>query len=172
MVPSEYVKITRDYTLAGARAFADLAPAGEPFRFIFVSGMGATTTPGRSTPLYARVKGETELLLSEMQAANPRFAVESVRPAGVDPTDHEAIKPFIPVPFLLQRVTVALLLTPMRIFARGYLTPTEPMGRLFVELAMGKHDAVLGKPLEQVQTLNSGMRILDNPALRKLGNMK
>lgn len=167
----EYVKITRDYTLAGARAFADLAPADQPFRFVFVSGMGATTTPGRSSPVYARVKGETELLLSEMRASNPRFAVDSVRPAGVDPSDHEAIKPFIPVPFLLQRLTVAVLLPPMRMFARGYLTPTEPMGRLFVELAMGKHDTVLKEPFENVQTLPSGMRILENTALRRLGNM-
>jgi hypothetical protein len=134
--------------------------------------MGATTTPSRTSPVFARVKGETELLLSEMRATNPRFAVESVRPGGVDPTDHEAIKPFIPVPYLLQRVTLALLLPPMRLFARGYLTPTEPMGRLFAELAMGKHDAALNKPLENVQILNSGMRILDNPALRRLGNMK
>ncbi|KAM0417250.1 hypothetical protein ACHAPT_012761 [Fusarium lateritium] len=74
----EYTKITKDYALAGAKAFSDLAPNDESFRFIFVSGQSSTQNPGPFTTRYARVKGETELLLSEMRSIYPRLITEAV----------------------------------------------------------------------------------------------
>ncbi|KAI0475456.1 putative nucleoside-diphosphate-sugar epimerase [Xylariaceae sp. FL0804] len=90
----EYVRITKDYALAAAKAFQTL-PAAQPststsasppnpttspattttpnpeppFNFIFVSGYGATTSPPRFPPprLFARVKGETELALAALR---------------------------------------------------------------------------------------------------------
>ena len=53
---AEYTRITRDYTIAAARA---LTAANPRARFLFVSGQGADTTM-RSRTLFARVKGETE----------------------------------------------------------------------------------------------------------------
>lgn len=134
--------------------------------------MGATQDPGRFSAIFARVKGETETALSALRASDPRLRAESVRPAGVDASDHEAIKGFIPQPHLLQRVTLATLLPPMRLFARSYLTPTEPMGRLFAEMAMGRHDETLAAPAGDIVTLDGGLRVLENSALRRMANMK
>lgn len=133
--------------------------------------MGATQTPGFFSQSFARVKGETETALSDLRAAEPRLAAESVRPAGVDALDHLAIKPYIPIPHLGQRLLLATLLPPMRLCMRSYLTPTEPMGKLFAEMAMGKHDAALQSGADGITTLKGGLRILDNLALRRMGNM-
>lgn len=162
----EFVKITKDYTLAGAKAFADLAPANEPFRFIYVSGLGATQIPGMFSAIFARVKGETETKLSEMRGANPRFAAESVRAAGVDATAHTAIHPFIPDPGMLYKVMNATLLPVMTTFMKGMHTPTEPLGRFLTEMAMGKHEAELkGK---DVVTLDGGLRLVENGTFRRI----
>ena len=90
----EYVKITKDYTLEAAKAFANILENTEPFRFVFVSGEGATHTPGRFSPIFARVKGETELALAEMSKTTPTLRTDTVRPAIVDSVAHEAIQPF------------------------------------------------------------------------------
>ena len=60
-VPDEgsYREITKDYTLAGARALLQESPGAE---FHFVSGMGADRT-GRARMMWARIKGETEASL-------------------------------------------------------------------------------------------------------------
>lgn len=164
--PREYVKITKDYTLAGAKAFADLAPGDEPFRFIYVSGMGATQAPGIFTASFARVKGETETKLDEMRAANPRFAAESVRPAGVDASDHPAIKPFLPDPGLLYKAMDYTLVPAIKTFMRSLHAPTEPLGKFLAEMAAGKHQAELkGK---DVVTLSGGLRLIENTAIRRI----
>ncbi|KAJ5468742.1 hypothetical protein N7475_006494 [Penicillium sp. IBT 31633x] len=92
----EYVKITKDYTLAAANAFSTIKPSNHPFRFIHVSGEGATQNPGRFSPIFARVKGETEVLLGSLSEQNSTFRADSVRPAFVDSATHDAIKPYIP----------------------------------------------------------------------------
>ncbi|KAF5242373.1 hypothetical protein FAUST_3384 [Fusarium austroamericanum] len=71
----EYVTITRDFPVAAAEALSTLLPANEPFRFIYVSAYGATTTPGTFTSLFGRVKGEAERKLSELRTSN--FHVET-----------------------------------------------------------------------------------------------
>ncbi|OKL56451.1 hypothetical protein UA08_08219 [Talaromyces atroroseus] len=58
------------------------ATAGEPFDFVYVSGSGATTTPGRFSALFARLKGEAEMALAGL-----------LRPAFIDVKEHSAIKP-------------------------------------------------------------------------------
>lgn len=134
--------------------------------------MGATQTPGRFAAIFARVKGETETALSALRAAEgSRLAAESVRPAGVDATDHAAIKPYIPAPALALRLMSVTVLPLMRLGLRSYLTPTEPMGRLFTEMAMGKHDAALKAGGAGIETLKGGLRVVENSALRRMGNM-
>lgn len=58
----EYVRITRDYTLAGAAAMLKMNPA---MTFGFLSGAGARSTE-RSPLLFGRVKGQTENRLNEL----------------------------------------------------------------------------------------------------------
>src|ERR1700690_3926210 len=56
MAEDKYRRITYDLTLAAARCLAKLNPN---MTFIYVSGMG-TGSSGRSSTMWARVKGETE----------------------------------------------------------------------------------------------------------------
>jgi len=112
----EYERITVDYPVAAAEAFAGLA---ERFNFIYVSGEslfsdfwtfwgewvadksgiranvmsvvcllgeGATQQPGRFTSYFGRVKGSAESQLLALQSDHPSLRMFSVRPALVDPT--------------------------------------------------------------------------------------
>lgn len=161
----EYVKITKDYALAAAESFATLPPDSEPFRFIYVSGEGTTFEPGRFTPIYARVKGETEIALSEMRAANPRLHAESVRPGMVDGVDHVAIKSYVPERSTLLRATTAVLGPPIRAFRKNGVSPTEPLGRFLTEMAMGKYEGKLTGP--GIQTVRK-LRVIENVGFRRL----
>ncbi|KAM0271886.1 hypothetical protein ACHAQH_008949 [Verticillium albo-atrum] len=163
----DYVKITKDYTLAAAEAFAPLASAEDPFRFVYVSGEGATQSPGRFTPIFGRVKGETETLLTEMRATHPGFLTESVRPAGVDPGQHEAIKPYIPTPGMVQSAMMTLL-KPVMLVARSFHSPTEPLGKFLTGMAMGKYEDQLVAGGQGVHSLNGGLRIVANVGFRRI----
>ncbi|PTB65712.1 hypothetical protein BBK36DRAFT_5069 [Trichoderma citrinoviride] len=140
----EYVKITKDYTLAAAKSFATLTTTpSEPFRFIYVSGEGATQKPGRFSAIFARVKGETEAELGNLTAANPEgLWAASVRPAFVDARRHKAILPYIPDPGMLYKAGIAAL-SPLLGLMRGVHSPTEHLGDFLVRLAMGKVDGQL-----------------------------
>jgi len=111
-----------------------------------VSGDGATFTPGRFTPIFGRVKGETELALAEKRRANPLLHADTVRPGAVDPTGHTAILPFIPPYTAVKRVAAAVLTPVLRLAMRGRLSPTEPLGVFLTEMAMGKWDGRLPEP--------------------------
>ncbi|KAK2015975.1 nucleoside-diphosphate-sugar epimerase [Colletotrichum eremochloae] len=167
----DYVKITKDYALAAAKAFANLPPGDEPFRFIYVSGEGATQKPGPFSAIFARVKGETETLLSEMRAENPRLRTESIRPAFPDKMDHDAIKPYVPDPGLMYNVMGAVVAPAIRAFVPSFVSPTETLGRFMAEMAMGKVDAGLAAGGKGIVTLNGGLRIVNNAAFRRLAGL-
>ncbi|KAF4877958.1 Botcinic acid biosynthesis cluster B protein 16 [Colletotrichum siamense] len=162
----EYVKITNDYPLAAAAAFSKIqSTVDKPFRFVYVSSGGATATPGLFTPYYGVVKGEAEVALAKLRTS--KFNVESVRPMGVDPSNHEAIKPYIPDPGFTYHAMSAVLVPIMRSALRRQHTPTEHLGPFLVDLACGKHDKQLGADGDGITTIN-GSRILDNWAFRRL----
>lgn len=143
----EYVKITKDYGLAAAKSLATLGTTTEPFRFIYVSGEGATQQPGYFSAIFARVKGETETALAELAAApNSTLRADSVRPAAVDAQKHEAIRPYIPDPGLALKAMMAVLGPPIRTFYSSFHSPTEMLGDFFVRLAMGKVDDKIEGP--------------------------
>ncbi|KAK2059808.1 nucleoside-diphosphate-sugar epimerase [Colletotrichum caudatum] len=167
----DYVKITRDYALAAAKAFADLAPGDEPFRFVYVSGEGATQKPGRFSAIFARVKGETETLLSEARAGNPRLRTEAIRPAFVDMSAHDAIRPYAPDPGFLYNAMGAVLGPAMRAAAPAHCSPTEALGGFMAEMAMGKADAGLAAGGKGIVTLNGGLRVVNNAAFRRLAGL-
>ncbi|KAF3043041.1 hypothetical protein E8E11_005894 [Didymella keratinophila] len=153
----QYVEITHDYTLAAMRAFNTLHPES-PFTFVYVSGEGATQTPGIFTQLFGRVKGQTEAALFDFRKQNPSFRAISVRPGGVDWTAHPEIKPFIPA----QPAWKAAMIRPMNLVYKNMMTPTQPMGRVFTELAMSKGEPLKGTGVELEGTLltNIGIRRL------------
>ncbi|KAK7211440.1 hypothetical protein V2G26_018618 [Clonostachys chloroleuca] len=161
----DYITITKDFPLAAAKAFSTLSPEQEPFRFIYVSGGGATIEPNSFTPFYGRVKGETEVALSKLRTS--RFHIESVRPAGVDASNHAAIKPYIPDPGLVYNAMGIVLGPLMRTVLRPLHSPTEQLGQFLVGMAMGKYDKQLEVGGNGITNLG-GSRILDNWAFRRL----
>ncbi|RLL96926.1 hypothetical protein CFD26_101913 [Aspergillus turcosus] len=164
----EYIKITKTYALAAAKAFRTLPPPDHPFHFVYVSGAGATTQPGFFASLFARVKGETELELAEIRRKFPLFRTSSVRPAFIDFAHHDAIKKYLP-----PRPAFETLLRPLgpvfRAATPGLCSPTEPLGRFLTEMAMGRYEDRLvgGKGVQMV----GEMPILENTAFRRLAGL-
>ncbi|KAI1496049.1 nucleoside-diphosphate-sugar epimerase [Biscogniauxia marginata] len=164
----EYVKITKDFTLEASKAFQALPAEQEPFNFVYVSGHGATTEPGRFSAIFARTKGETELALADMRKANPLFHASSVRPAAIDAATHEAIKLYVPVQPLPIRVLAAVLMTPVRVAYKSLWSPTQDLGRFLTEMAMGKHQII--SPTSDIQMIGE-FPILENTAFRRLAGL-
>jgi hypothetical protein len=163
----EYVKITKDYALEAAKAFADIPGISDsqPFRFIFVSGEGVTHTPGRFTPIFSRVKGETELALAEMLKMTPKLRADSVRPAMVDAFAHDAIKPFLPERSWAFRASQTTLGPVVRALFQAHVSPTKELGEFLTGMAMGKFDSQLsGKGI-----INVGeSTVVENVAFKRL----
>lgn len=162
---SEYVKITKDYALRAAEAFQTLASDAHPFHFVYVAGDGTTHSPGRFTPIFGRVKGETELQLAEMRKAHPAFRASSIRPAFIDAGAHEAIKPYLATPGYAKAVFLPPFAAVARTFIKSKCSPTEPLGKFMAEMAMGKWDARCeGAGVGKV----GDFPILENSAFRRL----
>ncbi|KIW96582.1 uncharacterized protein Z519_01973 [Cladophialophora bantiana CBS 173.52] len=180
----QYVKITRDYTLAAAKAFSSLresasaSPESKPhdkeFKFIYVSGEGATLHPRPWTPLYGRIKGETEhslLKLSKTPPYSNLLSVYSIRPAAVD----GSYQPWLWDHILkekrtaFQRFYLKTFIAPIRwgFFGEAMHSPTDELGRVLVEMAVGEQRG----PFEVgdgVDKEGEG-RMLGNKRLRMLG---
>lgn len=174
---AEYDEITRVYALEAAKAFCQLG--ANQVNFVYVSGDGATWTPGLFTMTFGRVKGRTERELIELMATPgcEALKVYSVRPGGVDAGAEEGQglvwdlthrkdggtggKTRLGLGF---KVMEKVLLPPMR---RGvYKTmhsPTGELSRVIVGLAVGD-----GGPVT-VEGCEAEGRVISNPALRRLG---
>lgn len=171
MLFREYVTITKTFPLAAAKAFQSLPGKPEtkdPFHFVYVSGDGATFTPGRLTPFFGRVKGEAELALAEMQKENPAsFRATTVRPAFVDWTGHEELKPYLPDLGAFKNITGSVMSPVMKYLANGkWSSPTEPLGRFMTGLAMGMWDGALDG--EGVERLSGGLTVVSNTGIRRV----
>ncbi|KAK1237784.1 hypothetical protein MKX07_003620 [Trichoderma sp. CBMAI-0711] len=162
----EYITITRDYALAAARAFSSLSTSqDQPFRFVYVSGEGATQEPGHFTPMFSRIKGETEAALAEMSNELRTMRVHSVRLGGVDASRHDAIKKYIPDPGALYRAMGSILYPVMRTLLPLGLAPTDVAGDYLVKMAMGKLDDRLEGP----GAVKNGLSwTLNNKAMRRV----
>lgn len=143
--------------MAAAHAFRNLHP-NSPFTFVYVSGEGATQTPGMFTTLYGRVKGETETSLFEFRKQNPNFRAISVRPGAIDWTKHPEILPFIPT----QPAWKTTMIRPLNFVYKSLMTPIKPMSKVFTELAMSNGEPLKGSDVKMEGTLltNIGIRRL------------
>ncbi|OJD13772.1 hypothetical protein AJ78_05800 [Emergomyces pasteurianus Ep9510] len=160
----EYITITKDYPLAAAKAFSNLA---DTFKFVYISGEGATTKPGIFTQLFATVKGECEQALLDMSKANASFKPYSLRPAFVDPHSDAAVREATANRSLPLAYRVLSPLGPLfRTFAPGIMSPTQEIGMAATALAMGD-----GKGLEG-SGVSEGGRILSNEAIRRIAKRR
>ena len=181
----DYVKITKDYAIAAAEAFSTLSespttsasasPPIKPFNFIYVSGEGATHNPGRFTPLFGRVKGETELALLALShdPAHQNLRVVCARPGGVDPRHDD--------PRVGQAVSEKrsgsrasgwmgkVLFPTLGALAPGQLSPTRDLGRALTELAMGNGRKLEGRGV--VEGKSGEGRVVGNLGLRHLAGL-
>ena len=179
----QYVNITKDYSVEAAKAFSSLrepepSSSGEAgskqFKFIYVSGEGATLHPRPWTPIFGRVKGETERALLEVSKTakySPLLSVYSVRPAAVDGKNQPWIWDQISNTkrTAFQRFYMKALMVPIRggWFGEATHSPTEELGRVLVEMAVseqrGNFEAGAGVDPELEG------RTLGNRRLRMLG---
>ncbi|KOS22390.1 Protein FMP52 [Escovopsis weberi] len=153
----EYWKITRDYAVAGARFLSQLAAppsagdssssdnkdAPQPFRFIYVSGEGATQTPGLLTPFFGQVKGQAEQELAQLAAqTGAPLRVDSVRPGFIDVRGHAAIAPYTPDEGTFRRGWTRLGYHWIG-FLPNLHSPTPALAECLTQLAMGRLDGKL-----------------------------
>jgi hypothetical protein len=145
----EYEKITYDYPLAAAKAFTSLSPT-KPFKFVYVSGEGATTQPGRFSPFFGVVKGRAEaaLLALSKEPTYPNLKPYSVRPGGVDPAAHPEIHDFVPSRKGLLGLVQKTALPVFRATWGAILSPTKELGKIMTDLAMGNGEPLEGKGVE------------------------
>jgi hypothetical protein len=131
-----------------------------------VSGLLATQTPGPFTTLQARVKGETEILLSKQVTQD--FHIEAPRPGAVDPSGHTAILPFIPDAGMLAKTARAVAIPVMSQFS-GLYSPSEELGQYLMEMAMGRFDDRLDEEQATVDVplVEGGLRVVTNKAMRR-----
>jgi hypothetical protein len=163
VTPEKYVEITKKYTMAAAEAFKDLN--GEKgINFVYVSGEGATLTPGRFTPLFGKVKGETEAALLALSKRDPRFRPYNARPGAVDAAGHKKVMEAgtWERKGMMLKAGDAVLMPAIRSLYKGMYSPTRELGQALVQLAMGD-----GKPLTGKGVDGEG-RTLSNAALRRI----
>ncbi|KAI9787992.1 MAG: hypothetical protein M1816_007296 [Peltula sp. TS41687] len=161
---SDYVKITKDYSLAFARALSSRISA--PCNLVWVSGEGATHQPGMFTPIFGRVKGETEKeLLAHSASVGGRLPVYVVRPGAVDPQAHKDLAPFVPKFTGLEPLYRGPIVAATRRMMPALHSPSKQMAEVMVRLAGGD-----GKPLSGKGIEGEG-RIVTNVGLRALGGL-
>lgn len=130
-----------------------------------VSGSGTTLRPGRFTPIFSRVKGETELALAEMRRENPLFHASTVRPTFIDYAAHDAIKPYVPPRPPMLAAGEVVLGPVIRAVVKGHWSPTVPLGQFLTGLAMRRFDGKLeGTGIENV----GAFPVMENDAFRRL----
>ncbi|KAL3424116.1 Protein fmp52, mitochondrial [Phlyctema vagabunda] len=183
--PEEYEKITYDYTVAAANAFATLpsapsstlpepaSPSPTPFNFIYVSGEGATLHSSMFTPRFAIVKGRAEAALLSLgrEQAGGRFRAFSVRPGGPDAAEHQEIWPFVPQRTGAMKVMESYLMPVLRRVVPGLVVPTRDLATVLTRLALGD-----GEPLDSsakgIERVGEGKgRIVQNVGVRRLAGL-
>jgi hypothetical protein len=163
----EYQKITYEYPLAAARAFATLPASNTGFKFVYVSGEGATTSPGLLTPHFGLIKGRAEAALLSL-SKDPQFhnlRPFSLRPAGIDVTFHPEVHEWMPKKEGMEKLVNSTLLPILRHTWSGMISPTEDLARVLTALASGD-----GAPLEGTGLEGDG-RIISNVGMRRLAGI-
>ncbi|KAI9736304.1 MAG: hypothetical protein M1834_001190 [Cirrosporium novae-zelandiae] len=159
----EYVKITTDYPLAAASAFATLS---SPFKFVYVSGEGATTSPGLLTPYFGHIKGQCEAALLSLMSKYPSLRPYSLRPAMVDSFGDPKVAEVAGGrrKGILKVVEYTLKPAIRTVWSSG-VSPTQDLGRVLTDLAMGD-----GERLEGSGMSGDG-RTLSNKAMRRIAGL-
>ncbi|KAJ7495013.1 hypothetical protein FB451DRAFT_1020042, partial [Mycena latifolia] len=154
----EYIRITYDFPLAAAKAFAGLSETGK-FKFVHISAKGYVQAQSSAT-LYEKTKARTEAALLEVAGTAPYISLSifNVRPGYVDSPEYHLRPGFA-------RQAVYYRLAPvLRKLAPGVVTPTDMLGRVWLDLAVGDGAALGGEDV-----IAEGRTLLC-PAVRRMGS--
>jgi hypothetical protein len=158
MGEDEYTKITVDYPVAAAKAFAEL---GDQMNFVYMSGEGASSEE-KSMQMFGRIKGRAENTILALSKEHPSLNVYNIRPGAINPQGN----------YLAERKTTVhdrastWIGGILGIVWKGMVIPTEQLARVCIDLATGD-----GKPIAAGQGVESDGRLLRNTALRRLSGM-
>lgn len=155
MNEEEYTKITSDYPLAAARAFAGL---GQNFTFVYISGEGAEMDKEGGV-LFAKVKGRTERSMLNLQDELPSLNVFNIRPGGINPEGNYLAER---KPSMVDRGIGVLSNVLERVY-KPLVISTEKLGKACVRLAMSD-----GKPWPEGKGVEENGRLIRNIALRQI----
>jgi hypothetical protein len=165
-----YDKITVDWPVAWARAFAEagLGSQGHRFKFVYVSGEGATQNPGLMTPRFGRVKGRAEQALLDLadKEGGADFNAYAARAGAVDRADHPEIAPYTAHREGIQKKLEGPVRAVLRSVGASIICPTKPLGEALIKLAAGDAETLDGE-----QRSSGSGRILGNVALQKLSSI-
>lgn len=161
----EYIKITKEYAIAAARAFRRIPQhRRKPFRFIYVARGHAANDPEALRPFAARVKAEAILTLAEMRRASPMFHASTVRPEFLQHSEQNT-NGDVPSQAVATAATERLLLPLIRASLDRGWRPTEPVGRFLAAMVVGKLDgALLGLGVKKI----GAFPIVENADVRQL----
>lgn len=112
------------------------------------------------TPIFGKVKGQTEQSLFEFQKNTPNLNVYNVRPGAVDWRHHPEIHAFMPGQAMYKRMLIPVLAT-----YKGMMTPTRELSRILTELVMSKGEPLQGKDVGMEGTL------VPNAAIRRMAGL-
>ena len=173
----EYVKITKEFPLALATSLISARQPSkatqQPLNFVYVSGEGATHSPGRFTQIFARVKGEAELALlslSKEPQNTAKLAVFCPRPGGIHSTDPQIWSESLARRNFAMRSVMKGLLPVYKVLNPGMLVTAEDLAGVLVRMALredGK-DYADEKGLDKAGWMSCEGRVLQNLAIKEL----
>lgn len=119
------------------------------------------------TPLFGRIKGQTEAELLKLSKTNPLLRAYSLRPGMVDAIAHPEIQPIVGErqrPFSYRAMSVVLA-PALRKFQQSQVSPTKGLGKVLTELAMSDGAPLGGEGIE-----GEG-RTIRNTAMRRMAGL-
>lgn len=157
MTETDYTKITVDYPVAAAKAFAGL---GQKVNFVYVSGEGANMEG--SGMMFGRIKGQAEKKLLELGVERPSLNVYNARPAAINPQGQYLAERS---PSLQDRLSTGLGGIFEKVWS-SFVIPTPSLAKVLVDLATGD-----GEPVPAGAGIEADGRLLRNTAIRRLAGL-
>lgn len=136
---------------------------GGAFKFVYLSGMGATRAPGRFTPLFGRVKGEAELALLSLRSSNPDLLLYNLRPGFIDEEGVKRKEGAKPWSYRVMDSVAPLLRATMA----GQVVSAGALATCAVQCVKDGEERVEGKGIQREE----GGRgwLIENSGVRRLG---
>ncbi|KAJ7070707.1 hypothetical protein C8F01DRAFT_1244416 [Mycena amicta] len=150
--------------ISQTQAFSSLSDKGR-FNFVYVSGEGADQSE-KAWSLFGKIKGRAERDLRALSSIEPYASqglrVFNVRPGFVDAAPGHQSPDLSPL-VLTHHLLVGLS---RMLFLHRYISPTDTMGKVFIDLATGS-----GDPIPAGVGIEDGGRLVTSPGIRRLGGL-